>query len=339
MTGNNVTKIESFCGKIKNRLGAAECLSFSGRGEGITALFEAIQLGAKDCVYLSALAPGYIVRAVIACGAVPVFCDVTADSFVIDHRALSEAVRQTVNEDKLYPRAVIAEHFLGMPCSLGAIKELCDRRGIILIEDCGNGFGCLWDHRECGCFGDYSLISLGTSSVFGTGGSGCLALANGKYELGALIAICDGNGWDSADEIYADELLRSFDEIPRRLAQAEAALDDIREILRESDFWLRRGGGKQKSSCSGTVIVARGETSCEVALIRFAAAGLSRYARALHAHHRSCFERSCRGFKALENASVLAPRAFALDIFGAINAGKIDEVKKCLKNIADNIHS
>lgn len=332
-------KIELFCDRIKERLGAAECMSFSGRVEGITALFDAIQLGNKDCVYLSALSPGYIVRAILACGAVPVFCDVTADGFVLDHRALAEAVRQTVNEDKLYPRAVVADHFMGMPCSMSAILDLCDRMGLILIENCGNGFGCAWDRTECGHFGDYSLISLGISSVFGTGGSGCLAVANGRNELAGLIGNCDGSGWDPIDGIYADRLLASLDTIPDRFAQAEAMLDVIREAVSESDFWLCRGGGKQKSSCSGTVVVARTEKLCEAALDMFAAAGLSDYIRKVHVHHRACFERGCRGYKTLENAPALAPRAFTIDIYGALNSGKAEDVKKCINFITSNIHS
>ena len=180
---STVSNISLFCEEIRKRLDASECRSFSGKVEGITALFEAIQLGAKDCVYLSALAPGYIVRAVIACGAIPVFCDVTADGFVMDHKSLAEAVRQTVSEDKLYPRAVIAEHFCGLPFPIRAIRDVCDRMGLFLIEDCGFGFGCSWDGMECGRFGDYALISLGVSSVFGSGGSGCLVAANGANEL------------------------------------------------------------------------------------------------------------------------------------------------------------
>ena len=104
-------KIDLFCEEIRKRLDAAECRSFSGKVEGVTALFDAIQLNTKDCVYVSALTPGYIVRAIITCGAIPVFCDISADGFVMDHKSLAEAVRQSVNDDKLYPRAVIAEHF------------------------------------------------------------------------------------------------------------------------------------------------------------------------------------------------------------------------------------
>lgn len=334
-----MNKLDLFCEDVRKRLGASECRSFSGKVEGITALFEAIQLGNKDCVYLSALAPGYFVRAILACGAVPVFCDITADGFVIDHKSLAEAVRQTVNEDRLYPRAVIAEHFGGMPFSVKAVKDVCDRMGLFLIEDCGCGFGCRWDGQECGSFGDYSLISLGTSSVFGSGGSGCLVAANGANELASLIEVCDGSGWDTADGIYGKSLAGFSQTMPRTLADAESALAEITGIMKESDFWLRRAGGRQKSSCSATIVIAQSEAHCDAAVASFDAAGLSDLVRKLHVHRRACFEHGCRGFKSLENASALAPRAFSVDIFGALHSGRIPDLMKQLRFVAEKIHA
>ena len=327
---STVSNISLFCEEIRKRLDASECRSFSGKVEGITALFEAIQLGAKDCVYLSALAPGYIVRAVIACGAIPVFCDVTADGFVMDHKSLAEAVRQTVSEDKLYPRAVIAEHFCGLPFPIRAIRDVCDRMGLFLIEDCGFGFGCSWDGMECGRFGDYALISLGVSSVFGSGGSGCLVAANGANEFGRLIGVCDGSGWDTADEIYGQELLDSLQKIPRVLSEAESAVVDITDTVKKSDFWMSRGGGRQKSSCSAAVLIAQSEACRDAAVAAMESGGMPEYVRKLHIHRRACFEHGCRGFKTLENASALAPRAFAVDIFRALHTGKVDRLKDVL---------
>ena len=333
-----MSKIELFCESIKKKLGASECMSFSGKVEAVTALFEAIELGDRDCVYLSALAPSYIVRAVIGCGAVPVFCVVTADGFVIDNKSLSEAVRSTVNVDKLYPRAVIAEHLCGLPFSVRAVRDICDRMGLILIEDCGSGFGGTWDGAQCGSFGDYSLISLGQSSVFGTGGSGCLVTANGVNELGALIGTCDGCGWDTADGMYADALLSALEAVPERLGANEAALAEISSIMKDSDFWMSRAGGRQKSSCCGTIVIAQNEAQCEAAVAGFDEAGLAAFAKRLHVHRRACFERSCRGFKMLENASALAPRAFAVNIAGAVSSGKLGELKEQMRYIVDNIH-
>ena len=331
--------IETFCEKIREKLGVAECRSFSGRVEAMTALFDAIELGAKDCVYISALAPGYIVKAILACGAVPVFCDIVADSFTMDHRWLEYSVKQTINVDRLYPRAVIADDFCGMPFSFRAVRDVCDRMGMLLIEDCQSGPGGSWDGTPCGALGDYSVVSLGQSSVFGTGGSGCLVTAGIPGDLLVHTESCDGCGFQTADEMYAGGLLKSCDSISDTLETAAAAHADITRILKESDFWLQRGSGRQKSSCAGTVMIAQDEAHCQAAFASFQQAGLSRLARILHVHRRACFEHGCRGFKTIENASALAPRSIAVDIFGAINAGRLDDLTARMQYIADNIHA
>ena len=275
MEDNSGYTISDFCEKFRERHGAAECRSFSGRVEALAALFDAMQLGPRDCVFVPALVPSEVVRIILFFGASPVFCDVTAESFCLDHRSLENAVRSVMNVERLYPRAVIAEHFCGLPFPIRAIRDVCDRMGLFLIEDCGFGFGCSWDGMECGRFGDYALISLGVSSVFGSGGSGCLVAANGANEFGRLIGVCDGSGWDTADEIYGQELLDSLQKIPRVLSEAESAVVDITDTVKKSDFWMSRGGGRQKSSCSAAVLIAQSEACRDAAVAAMDRASMS----------------------------------------------------------------
>jgi perosamine synthetase len=56
-------------------------------------------------------------------------------------------------------RAVFAVHYFGFPCDIGKFRELCDRRGLFLVEDCAHVL-----HREIaakplGAFGDISVFS------------------------------------------------------------------------------------------------------------------------------------------------------------------------------------
>ena len=46
-----------------------------------------------------------------------------------------------------------------------------------------------------------------------------------------------------------------------------------------------------------------------------------------------------RGFKTLDNASALAPRAFSVDIFHAMHSGKILDLMKQLRFVAEEIHA
>lgn len=73
-------------------------------------------------------------NAVRYCGAIPVFVDIDAPTFNIDP-ALIEAA--------LSPRtaAILCVHQMGLPCDLGAILEIAQRRGLPVVEDAACAVG------------------------------------------------------------------------------------------------------------------------------------------------------------------------------------------------------
>ena len=330
--------VQVFCDKIKDMLGANDCRSFSGRIESIVALIDGLELGAKDCVFVSALASSEVIKALLACGVIPVFCDVTPDSLTVDHRALEAAVRHIISSGQVYPRAAIIDNFCGMPFASRAVKNVCDRMGLILVEDCGECFGGSSDGVVCGAVGDYSLISLGSSSVFGTGGSGCLIAVNDGSSFGENIMGCDGSGYQYADGIYANALLEAADNMETVLSRSRETVKIWEEILSDSDFWIQRGSGRQKSSFGKLAIIGQSAEHAAAAVKSFASAGLLGFVSPVHVHHKSCFRHGCGGFKNINNAEAVAPRAFSVDLFGAIHAGKIEGLTQHIRYIADNLH-
>ncbi len=331
------SNMDLFCDKIKSMTGAAECVPFSGRFESVAALFDIIQLEARDCVYLSILAPRELIRTVIMCGAVPVFCDVVPDSLTLDPKVLENLVRHTISEGSLYPRAVIADNFCGMPFAARNIKSICTRFGLILIEDCGKNFGGVSDIGLCGTTGDYSLIMLGGSSVFGTGGNGSLLLANGTNSAAEYItANACGEMYQSVDEIYAGALVDSLDKFDETLNQSKEIANEIDDIAAEFECWVQRGGNKQKSSFGSIVVITQEESKCRQIVNVLGESDVAQYVKPVHAHVRNCFGNTSRGFKDIVNGTSIAPRAFILDIFGAVHSGHADKLieqfKKALKS-------
>lgn len=330
--------VSTFCDKIKSKLDAAECLPFSGRIESIIALFDAIQLETRDCVYVSAFAPRELIKMIIMCGAVPILCDVTPDSFTIDPKALENTVRHTVNDGSLYPRAVIADNFCGMPFASRAIKSVCNRMGLILIEDCGKDFGGVSDGQPCGSVGDYALLSLGSSSLFGTGGSGSLLIANKPNTAEEYLRkpSC-GNMYQSADGYYGEALCDWFDKASDTLVKSSEVVAALDDMLAEYDCWIQRGSGRQKSSCGSIAVVARDDVHCKKIIEALSETEFAVYIKPVHIHTRGCFDNACKGLKDIVNAAAIAPRAFTIDIFGALHCGKSDELVGKLKEILQSI--
>lgn len=86
-------------------------------------------------------------------GAVPIFADVDPHSYCVT----PESVEAVCTEKT---RAVLAVHLWGNACDLYGLKELCDRRGIMLIEDCAQAWGCTYDGKPIGSIGRIGCFSL-----------------------------------------------------------------------------------------------------------------------------------------------------------------------------------
>jgi len=113
-------------------------------------------------------------NAVRCCGAIPVFVDVTPDTFNIDPSLVEPAISDRT-------RAVLVVHQLGMPCELAPILALAQRRGLPVIEDaaCAIGSEIFWDGRwervgrpradiACFSFHPRKLLSTGDGGMLTT---------------------------------------------------------------------------------------------------------------------------------------------------------------------------
>ena len=105
-------------------------------------------------------------------GASPVFVDVDARTFNLDAAKLEEAVRFVEDETELVPKAVVAVDLFGLPADYPAIREVCGRHGMLLLEDGAQGFGGSIDGKMTCSFGDVSTTSFFPAKPLGCYGDG-----------------------------------------------------------------------------------------------------------------------------------------------------------------------
>ena len=85
--------------------------------------------------------------------AVPVFVDVELGTYVPSTEAIERAIGPRT-------RAVMIAHTMGVPFAAKELRELCDRRGLWLIEDNCDALGSRYDGRLTGTFGHLATISF-----------------------------------------------------------------------------------------------------------------------------------------------------------------------------------
>ncbi len=135
-----------------------------------------------DALYLAVLAAGvkpgdevittpftFIATAEAVCyaGATPVFVDVDPKTFNIVPELIEKAITPRT-------KAVIPVHLFGQPADMTAIREICDRHKLMLIEDCAQSFGSGIAKDKTGSIGDFGCFSFFPSKNLGGYGDGGL---------------------------------------------------------------------------------------------------------------------------------------------------------------------
>lgn len=102
-----------------------------------------------------AVAAGFptTVNPILQHGCVPVFLDIDVPTYNIDVTHLEEAITPRT-------KAVMIAHTLGNPFNLDAIRGVCDKHNLWLIEDCCDATGATYRDKNVGTYGDISTCSF-----------------------------------------------------------------------------------------------------------------------------------------------------------------------------------
>jgi dTDP-4-amino-4,6-dideoxygalactose transaminase len=164
--GNRVAEFEqhfaAFCGV---RFGV-------GVNSGTDALFLALKAldigpGAEVITVANTAVP--TVAAIRATGAMPVFIDVEADTFLMDVTRLEGAITSRT-------RCILPVHLYGQAVDMEPLLQLADSRNIAVVEDCAQAAGALYGERRVGSFGAVGAFSFYPTKVLGGFGDGGMAV-------------------------------------------------------------------------------------------------------------------------------------------------------------------
>ena len=134
----------------------------------------ALDIGPGDEVIISGLTFIADANVVMMVGARPVLADVTS---MDDWNVSAETIAA-----KITPRtkAVLLVHFGGVPCEMEPIIQLCQSRGLSLIEDVAHAPGAEYFGKKCGVFGDISCFSFFTNKNLSVGEGGMVICKDDK---------------------------------------------------------------------------------------------------------------------------------------------------------------
>ncbi|QYY35691.1 DegT/DnrJ/EryC1/StrS family aminotransferase [Ruficoccus sp. ZRK36] len=86
-------------------------------------------------------------------GATPVFADIDPATFCLDPAAVEAAITPRT-------KAIVAVHLYGHPCEMDALKAICDKHGLALIEDAAQAHGARYKGKRVGSLGNMTCFSF-----------------------------------------------------------------------------------------------------------------------------------------------------------------------------------
>ncbi len=107
-------------------------------------------------------------------GARPVFCDVERKTFNLD----VECARNLVGKKT---RAILLVHQMGLPARINEFKNLCDEKGLKLVEDAACALGSVYEGQQVGGQSDLACFSFHPRKIITTGEGGMITTSRLDY--------------------------------------------------------------------------------------------------------------------------------------------------------------
>ena len=180
------------------------------------------------------------VSSILYSGALPVFADVDPSTFLIDPKAVEKKITSKT-------KAVLGVHVGGRPCDLDALKELCDKHGLYLIEDCAQAVGSEWNGVHVGLHGAFGSISTQNSKNLSCGEGGIVLTSNKELYEKAL-EIYNGGFVDGKyavpgqirvpGEMQCAILNSQLEALPEQIAKREENINYFLELTKDFTFLI-----------------------------------------------------------------------------------------------------
>lgn len=218
--------------RLSTMLEVRHAICVSNATVGLMMLGEALALRGK--VITPAFTFIATAQALTWAGLEPVFCDVDPETHQLDPACVEALIDPEVS-------AILPVNLWGDCCAIPQLRDIATRYDLHLFFDSAHGFGCSFDYRPLGGFGDAEVFSFHATKMISAAEGGCIttnddALAarlrniRSSYGAGESVPVVKtSNGRMS--EAHAVIALLNLDELPRILDRNHQIFDGYRNGL------------------------------------------------------------------------------------------------------------
>lgn len=202
------------------RIGRRYVAAVSSGTAALQLALTAAGIGPGDDVLVTGFSFIASASAIAQVGARPVFLPIDPTTYLTDLAALDAAVTPTT-------AAIVAVHLFGRCLPAATLEAFAHRRGLVLIEDAAQAFGCRHHGRAAGTYGQISAVSLDPTKVLGGITAGGLVLTDDEQLHNKVTALAaHGRGHDGNCHVIGQN---------SRMSPVNAAV--VQQHLRRLDTW------------------------------------------------------------------------------------------------------
>lgn len=139
----------------------------------LTVALASAGVGAGDEVIMPTFTFVASFESILALGAIPVLVDID-DTLTLDPVAVEKAIGPRT-------KVIMPVHMCGSMANLKALKEICDKHGLLLLEDACQAIGGSYQGKPLGSYGDLGCFSFDYVKTITCGEGGAIITNNETY--------------------------------------------------------------------------------------------------------------------------------------------------------------
>ena len=180
-------------------------------------------IGGNDEVIAPAHTAVATVSAIEATGARPILVDIDLARYALDPNLLHRIIT---------PRsgAIVPVHLYGCPVDMNPVLQFARQKKLLIVEDCSQAHGALYQDRKVGSWGDIAAFSFYPTKNLGAFGDGG-AVVTSNSVLSEKVRLLRQYGW-------REHYISSIKGINSRLDELQAGI--LRVKLQHLDKWNAR---------------------------------------------------------------------------------------------------
>ena len=174
---NNHWKAKEFEVAFAKRMQTEHCQLVSSGTAALTVALTSAGIGAGDEVIMPTFTFVASFESILALGAIPILVDID-DTLTLDPKAVEAAITPKT-------KCVMPVHMCGSMADLKALKDICDKHGLLLLEDACQALGGTYDGKPLGSYGDLGCFSFDYVKTITCGEGGAVITNNKKFAVNA----------------------------------------------------------------------------------------------------------------------------------------------------------